>query len=103
MSANTGDADQVKKAAEKEKVARNQEVVDMQELLALPSGRRTLWRYISGCGVFRTSFVGDVNAAIFNEGARNVGLKIIDDVMTADPDAFVLMQKEAKKREDSNA
>ena len=93
---NVADIDQIKKTAKKEKLQEELEKKDMQDLLRTGFGRRIIWRYLSFCGVFKTSFTGD-SQTFFNEGQRNVGLKIIDDINEANPQAYVDMMLEAKK------
>ena len=92
---NAGDESHVNERRKKEKSGRDQELEDIRHVLATRQGRRFYWRYLSECGVFRTSFV--TNATIyFNEGRRSIGLHLMADMNEAAPESFVLMQKEAK-------
>lgn len=99
MSQNAADKSQVKKADDREKFTRRRDLLDVRDILATPCGRRFIWRYLSICGVFKLSFTGN-SETFFNEGQRNVGLRLMTDVMDADPTAYVLMQKEAKEEEE---
>lgn len=92
---NAADAEQVKEAGIKEKFGRKQELNDVYNILAIPSGRRWVWRVLSDCGVFKSSFTGN-STTFFNEGRRDIGLRILADVMEANPDAYVQMAKEAQ-------
>jgi len=92
---NAADAEQVKEAGVKEKFGRKQELNDVYNILAIPSGRRWVWRVLSDCGVFKSSFTGN-STTFFNEGRRDIGLRILADVMEANPDAYVQMAKEAQ-------
>lgn len=94
---NAADESQVKEAGKKEKNKRNQEIDDVNFVLSSKQGRRLFWRYISRCGVFKTSMTGN-NSTFFNEGERNIGLLLLADVNEAAPDAYVLMQKEANEQ-----
>ena len=67
---------------------------DIRKVLSLPEGRRFVWKLMSDAGVFRSSFTGN-SQTFFNEGQRNMGLVILNQVMTAKPDAFTQMQAEA--------
>lgn len=58
-------------------------------------GRRVLWHVLSECGVFRLSMTGN-SQTFFNEGMRNIGLRLLDRVMTIEPDAFAEMYREAQ-------
>lgn len=79
----------------KAKSARDQEVLDLQNILKQPWGRRFVWRYLEFCKIFTTSMTGN-NWTFYNEGQRNVGNRMLADVMEADPDAFTQMSKENK-------
>ncbi len=92
---NAADAEQVKEAGVKEKFGRKQELNDVYNILAIPSGRRWVWRVLSDCGVFKSSFTGN-STTFFNEGRRDIGLRILADVMEANPDAYVQMAKGAQ-------
>lgn len=98
---NAADAEQVKQAAQKEKTGRARDLNDLCVVLATREGRRHTWRQLSDCGVFRSSFTGN-STTFFNEGRRDVGLRLLADVMEARPDAFLLMQQEAKHEDSSN-
>lgn len=94
---NAADEGQVGKAAAKEKRGRHRDLDDVKALLAMKPGRRFIWRYLSESGLFRTSFSTNGSQTSFNEGMRNVGLTMLADISEANPDAFVLMQRESKE------
>ena len=93
---NAADEEQVKEAKKKEKRGRERDLEDLGVVLSGPAGRRFVWRYLGACGVFKTSMTGD-SYTYFNEGRRDVGLQLLADVMEADPNAYLLMTKEAKQ------
>jgi hypothetical protein len=93
---NTADPEQVKKAAEKEKQGYERDLDDVRKILATDYGRRFFWRYLGICGVFRTSFTGNSHT-FFNEGERNIGLRLLEDVNNADPTAYVKMVNEREE------
>jgi hypothetical protein len=96
---NAADESQVKEAAQKEKRGRELELDDMRVLLSTVSGRRFLWGLLGRCGVFRETFAGsDFCTTAFNEGRRNIGLALLSDVNEADPEKYLVMMNEAKKR-----
>ena len=96
MQTNVSKPDHIKKAEAREKRGREREVDDMAWVLSTPQGRRFIWRYLGECGLFRSSFVGQFQT-FFNEGERNIGLKLLADVNDAHPEAYVIMMKEARK------
>lgn len=70
---------------------------DMKAVLASESGRRVLWWLLEQARVFGSCFTGS-STTFFNEGARELGLKLFNLILTADDNAFVTMQREAKAR-----
>jgi hypothetical protein len=98
---NAADKKQVRKAAQKEQSRRDKELNDLRFILNDVQGRRFLWRYLGECGVFRSSFTGS-SETFFREGERNVGLKLINDIHEASPEAYILMIKENKESEDKD-
>jgi hypothetical protein len=97
---NVSKPDHIKKAESKERRGRERELDDMAWVLSTPQGRRFVWRYLGECGVFRTSFNGQFQT-FFNEGSRNIGLKLLADVNDSQPEAYVTMMKEARKDENT--
>lgn len=83
--------------AAEQKQAVEQAVEDFQGLMDDPRFRRFAWRLLEKTGVFRSSFTGN-SETFFREGARNVGLWLMDDLHTHTPDAYVLMLKERKTK-----
>lgn len=93
---NAANASQVNDADYKKRSAREKELDDVRVILNLKEGRRFVWRYLSECGVFQTSFTGQSNQTFFNEGSRNVGLKLLADVNEANPESYVTMVNEGQ-------
>ena len=86
--------------AEKQKRDVRDEIDELLWLMSDPRGRRWMWRRLSDLGVYRLSYVqGDFATTAFNEGQRNVGLKLINQIMQHCPARFTEMQKEAKSYE----
>jgi len=96
---NAADPQQVKEAAGKEKRVREHELNDIREVVNSAGGRRFVWRYLEICGVFRSSFTGN-NTTFFNEGHRNVGLKLLADLMEGCPERYIQMMTENKPKDD---
>jgi hypothetical protein len=93
---NASDEAQVKAAREKEKFGRDLELSDMKFLLGTLQGRRTLWRYLSRCGIYQTSFRTS-SEIYYLEGQRAVGLEILKDIQDAEPEAYIKMMQENKR------
>lgn len=81
------------KAAE-QKLA--EEAADWRFILGDQRGRRIVWALLSKAGVFRVSFSADAMQMAFNEGNRNLGLEVLGKVTEHAPNAYLLMQNEAK-------
>lgn len=79
---------------------RKQNVQDLRALLHTREGARFLSRLFDLTRVFEISYVaGDAGATAFHEGARNVGLPVYADVLTADEDALTLLGTARRERE----
>lgn len=96
---NAADEDQVKEAGIRVKRGRTQELQDVAYLLSDKRGRRFFWRYLSTCGVFKSSADNSGSWTYFNEGRRDVGLRLLSDMDEAAPDAYALMLKESKEEQ----
>jgi hypothetical protein len=96
---NASDRNQVRAAGKKEKEFRKRELNDVRSLLAIAPGRRFLWRLLSSAGVFRSSYTGDANGTMFNEGRRDLGLMVLSETTEADPNAYAKMVQESKADE----
>lgn len=99
---NAADPEQVKTASRKEKNSRELELADFAAVMATEQGRRFIWRLLDETGFQKSSFTGN-SATFFNEGMRNVGLKIWADMNEACPDRYVQMLNEARQREKPDA
>jgi hypothetical protein len=99
---NAADEGQVREAEKKVRLVRDRELNDIRHILSSPQGRRFLWRYLSACGVYKISFDHSGSITSFNEGMRNIGLKLLSDVTDASPEAYIEMMKESKEGELNN-
>lgn len=90
---NAADERQLKEADKHLKHRRLIEIEDLKFILKTEQGRRLLYRYLCECGVYRTSFTGN-STTFYNEGMRNIGLKLLADIEEAMPEAYLLMIKE---------
>lgn len=95
---NAADEGQVKDAKEREKLGLEKDQNDLRWVMSMPQGRRFLWRILEGCGIYKSSFTGS-SETFFLEGQRNVGLKLLAEIMEADSESYMLMQREARARE----
>ena len=81
--------------------ARNQSVVVV--LMSSPDGRAYLWDKLEAAHIFHTSFSTDLAQMSFNEGERNLGLQLLNDIIRWSPDQYIQMIREANgRRSDSS-
>ena len=94
-----GDEETVGELTEKAKIARDQEVHEMKEVLETYGGRATVWRIIAWCGLMQ-AVPADTNAAFRDIGKKDVGQRLLNEVFTSAPDAYMVMRQEAQEREE---
>lgn len=70
------------------------EVEDLVWLMGIKRGRRIVWRQLSHAGVYRSSFTPDASVTAFNEGQRNIGLRLLAQLMTHCSSDYALMVQE---------
>ncbi|MEX0758019.1 MAG: hypothetical protein WD100_00440, partial [Tistlia sp.] len=61
-------------------------------------GRDWLWSLLEGCRIWASSYTGD-QTTVFNEGMRNVGLRVLSELEAAAPEALVTMIMENRSDE----
>ena len=76
----------------------DQDTRDLRAVMATPEGRRTVWRFISECGIYKSIFIPS-SEIYYRAGRHDLGLWLIAQVTAADPAGFLLMQREAAKLE----
>lgn len=70
----------------------------LRQVMSTIQGRAWLWGLLSGCHMFASSYTSErTHDTAFNEGERNVGLKLNSQMLLADPKAYVQMQTENGK------
>lgn len=91
---NAGDEQHVARAKGEARERDKSRVDGLKKMVADPDMRAYLYDLLAFCGISRTSFTGN-STTFFNEGQRNVGLRIQADLLAHCPDAYVVMLKEA--------
>lgn len=92
---NAADENQIKIERERNKFKQDTEDNDLKFLLSTDQGRRFIWNMLEKCGVFKSSFTGS-SETFFLEGQRNIGLKLMSDIMRVDPESYLKMIKSNK-------
>lgn len=68
-------------------------------MLGHPLGRAYVWKALEECGVFGASFAGERPlTTAFHEGRRDIGIRLLAEVMAFDANALTLMQAEDTER-----
>lgn len=98
MPFDASDRKQVRRAEKAAAVIDRQRVEVVASLMSTIAGRAYVHDKLVSAHVFQTSFAPDALAMAFAEGERNQGLQLLNDVMTASPDAYILMTREASER-----
>lgn len=91
---NSSSVKQVKNAERKQNLRELDETDDMRKVLETVEGRRVLWKILSQCGVFRSSVEHSGSMTYFNEGRRDIGLFLINEINNANSVSFSNMMKE---------
>lgn len=97
---NAADPVAVMDAEKRVKNERDQELVDIKDIINRPEGLRFFRRLMAEGKVFQTTFTGS-SQGYFLEGHRNLALKFLDDIVEAAPDriAELMVKKDEVKRE----
>lgn len=93
---NASDESQVQKAKQKEQDRRKQEIADLTAVLDTAQGRRVLWRILSECKVFQCVQGPGLK---YREGARGIGVFVLEEIEAAKPEALLQMMQEAKPKQ----
>lgn len=88
-----------KRANAADQVERDNEIKELREILLDQKVRKFLWRMMAKAGMFRTHF--NPNAAIMghNTGLADMGTAILNEVLEANPEAWIVMQQDAYQKQ----
>lgn len=79
---------------------RDQIVLDLEELLSIPQGRRVLLRLLERCGVYRNAFSIEGETTALRLGEQNIGLWLIAQIEEVGPTEYPKLLLEAAQRKD---
>jgi hypothetical protein len=97
LVANAGDLKQLANATEVERQALERRMNGWRFLLSNPVGRELAWSMLADCNVF-VSVMAQSPYIFENAGRQAWGLKMMDEMIEADEDLYLQMQKEAMQR-----
>lgn len=95
---NAGERQHVRQAAKLARLVDQQQREFITGLMGTIPGRAWVWSILESCHIFATSHTANALNTAFYEGERNIGLRILNDVMAACPDQYVVMTREANGR-----
>src|SRR5262245_18510863 len=88
----------IREAQKQAKVAEQQRREIITGIMSFEAGRRWMHDILAGCHVFSTSFSDAGLRMAFMEGQREVGLRLLMDIMGACPDQYITMMREQNER-----
>lgn len=96
---NASDPEQVNLRRRKAGRVAKEKVDFIATIMADKAGRAWIYGLLEAAHCFRTSYVHrDAYATTFQEGERNLGLRVLNEVMRAAPAQYVTMLDEATKK-----
>lgn len=96
MIKNVADKKAIEEQKEILKLKQDQRQSDLKFIMSHPQGIRFLKSFISELRIFDPSFTGG-SETFFNEGKRSIGLKLIEEIRSADESKFLeIIKKESK-------
>lgn len=93
MSYDTGDNEAVAEKRKSAKFVRTERQEQMKAVLATKEGRDVIWRILEQTGLYKDAFTGN-SSTFYNEGKRAIGLYLIEEMLSADAEAYVKLQME---------
>lgn len=74
---------------------RKQDEQDLRSLLGKPEGRRFFYRVLAQSGLYSSSYASDATATAFNEGRRDVAIRLLREAQRVAPDLYARGLREA--------
>lgn len=99
MADNASDRKDIRRREKQAKIDDAQHAAVTREIMSTAQGRTWMWTQLSRCHVFVTTFVpGDALSSAFNEGERNIGQQLLNEITDTCPDQFIQAMREAHER-----
>lgn len=102
MSYNASERKDVRRA---EKDAKAQRIADrdiIRSLMSTTAGRSWVYRLLEATHIYQTSRRSTPHDTYFAEGERNVGLRLLTDLMSYCPELYLQMLQDANVKEAAN-
>jgi hypothetical protein len=98
MAYNAAERKDVRRAEKDAKLAEQQRREVIVGLMSAIPGRRWVLETLESCHIFRTSYNRDPTTMAFMEGQRDIGLRLLNDIMASCPDDYIQMMRESNER-----
>ena len=95
---NAGDEAQVKDRVKKSKLRELQRKEGLGRIMDSLEGRMWMWALLEVCGIYHTSFSENALTMAFAEGRRDIGLRIVADIIKISPAQYARMVEENQNR-----
>ena len=99
---NAAERQHVKAASKQAKIDASQRLEIIKGIMSLGPGRKWMHDILESCHIFASSFTTNALSTAFAEGERNIGLRLVSDIMQACPDQYVLMMREKNARDNAD-
>lgn len=90
------DDDGAREQEERAKIVRDMRLKDLSTIVQTEEGRRWIYSVIERCHIFHPVMTGN-SYTFFNDGMRQVGLLIVEELSCVDPELFGRMHAESFK------
>lgn len=100
---NAADRKQIRAAEKASAIAEAQRAEVIVESMSTVPRRRYVWEKLADCGIFRTTFSTDPMQMAFNEGQRNAGLTLLNDIIQYCPEQFIQAMRESNGRRSTDS
>jgi hypothetical protein len=97
MSDDVGDRDKVRDRRRDARLHEHEEGEALAALMSSHIGRRWMHRTLEQCHMFATSYSSNPIRMSFLEGERNIGLRLVADIMAHCPLRYAEMMQEANE------
>jgi len=101
LKPDVGDERQVKSSKQKHKLRRENELEEIRQILGVPWGRGFLNRILDHCHIFHSISGRDPMDMSRMSGGRDEGLWILEEIYQADPNGYMKLIQEKRKRDGS--
>ena len=101
MTLNTSDRKSVRAAEKASAIIDRQRGEVLTHLMDTGPGREWAWNKLAEAHIFATTFSTDPVQMAYNEGQRNQGLTLLNDIIQWCPDQFILAMREQNERSTS--